>query len=151
MLAAALAIPLTGVSAVALSTPAWAAVKITCTSFNGSVASGQVQATGCTGGNTGGSSQSLSISVLAAGGVVPWTQTPNTTTFGSPTLASTSATKCPGYVKKASSNLAAEKFSGVVTADTGNGIKVPGKYSGAVCISNDANGDITALKPLKIS
>jgi hypothetical protein len=77
--------------------------------------------------------------------------TPNSTTFGAPTETTTSAKKCPGYVKGASSNPSAIKFKGVVTADTGDGIKVPGKYQGAVCISNDEAGTITALKPLKVT
>jgi hypothetical protein len=38
------------------------------------------------------------------------------------------------------------KFSGVVTADD-SGMKIPGKFKGAVCVS--VAGDISALKVLK--
>lgn len=147
LLAAALTIPVSGVS-LALSTgQAGAATKIACTSMNGS-ASSTITISGCTGGNTGGSSQPLSAAALAAGGTVNWVSG-STTTFAAPTLTSTSAKKCPGYVKGASSNPSADKFAGTVTADTGDGIKVPGTYKGAVCIST--SGAITALKTLKVS
>ncbi len=66
----------------------------------------------------------------------------------------TSAKKCPGYVKPAKgqppppTNPTADKFAGTVTADT-SGMKVPGKFKGAVCISS--TGNITALKALKVN
>jgi hypothetical protein len=151
MLAAAIAIPVSGFSALAISGQAGAAAKITCLAFNGSVSSGQVQAQSCSGGNTGGSSQELSIAVLGSGGNVPWTMTPNNTTFGAPTEKTVAATKCPGYVKHASSNPSAVSFKGAVTADSGDGLKIPGKYAGEVCISNDADGTITALKKLTVT
>jgi hypothetical protein len=156
MLAAALAIPLSGLAVVGLSTEAGAAVTIVCTGFNGSVSSGMVQATGCTPASTGGSSQSLSIAVLASGGVVPWTQTPNNTTFATPKTKSAVGKKCPGYIKPTKTNKHPTEpslvtFSGKVTADTGDGIKIPGKYSGAVCIGTDMDQTITAEKPLKIT
>jgi hypothetical protein len=50
-------------------------------------------------------------------------------------------------VKKGSSNPSADKFTASVTADTGDGIKVPGTAKGAVCISS--SGSVTALKPLE--
>ena len=73
----------------------------------------------------------------------------STTTISAPKLKSTSAKKCPGYVKGGSSNPSAESFKATVTGDTGDGIKVPGKATGAVCITS--SGAITALKPLKAS
>ncbi|HEY3723105.1 MAG TPA: hypothetical protein VGN59_07050 [Acidimicrobiia bacterium] len=103
---------------------------------------------GCTGtANTGGASTPLPVSTLAAGGTVTWVSG-KTTTFAAPTLTATNAKKCPGYVKGASSNPSADKFKGAVTADT-SGMKVPGKFHGAVCIS--PSGDITALKTLKVN
>lgn len=122
--------------------------KITCTTVNGSISSGFVTVSGCTdvnGANTGPGSQPVSIAVLEAGGTVTW-DSGKTSTFSAPALVSTKAKKCPGYVKGASNEPSAEKFSGQVTADT-SGMKVPGKYKGAVCISQ--SGSITALKPLK--
>ena len=141
LLAAALAIAVSGAS-VALGSggQAWAAAaKITCTTINGT-ASGDITISGCTGGDTGGSSKPTPATSLETGGTIDWVSG-STTTFGSPTLVSTSAKKCPGYVKKGSDNPSAEKFSGTVTADTGDGLKIPGKYKGAVCISS--SGTIT--------
>jgi hypothetical protein len=146
LLAAALAIPVSGASFVALSNPAGAASpKISCTTLTGTAAT-TITVSGCTGGNTGGSSQPVPTSSLATGGTIHWVSG-STTTVGAATLTSTSAKKCPGYVKNASSNPTADKFTAPVTGDTGNGIKVPGKATGAVCIST--SGAITALKPLK--
>ena len=119
--------------------------KVTCTSIHGSVSSGTVTISGCTdtnGANTGAGSHPISIAVLEAGGTVTW-NSGKTSTFSKPLLASTKATKCPGYVKGGSNEPSAEKFSGTVTADT-SGLKVPGKYKGQVCIS--PSGQITALK-----
>jgi hypothetical protein len=87
----------------------------------------------------------LAATALAAGGTITWTSG-STTTVGAPTLTATSAKKCPGYVKGSSSNPTADKFTGKVTADTGDGIKIPGTDKGAVCISS--SGSVTALKPL---
>ena len=122
--------------------------KVTCSNMNGSVSGGTVTLSGCTdvnGANTGPGSQPVSIALLAGGGTLTW-DSGLTTTFSAPVLVSTKAKKCPGYVKGASSEPSAEKFSGQVTADT-SGLKVPGKFKGAVCISQ--SGNITALKALK--
>ena len=130
--------------------------KVTCTSMNGSVSSGFITLSGCSGSavpGTGGSSQPLSIATLAGGGQVTWINN-QVTTFGSPALvAAPKAPHCPGYIKPTKANPnpsepSLEKFSGAVTADNA-GLKVPGKYKGEVCI--DQNGNITAAKPLKIS
>ena len=156
MLAAALAIPASGLATVGLASEAGAAVTIVCTSFNGSVSSGMVTASGCTPASTGGASQSLSIAVLASGGNVPWVNTPNNTTFAAPTTHSSTGKKCPGYVKPSKTNKHPSEpslvtFKGVVTADSGDGIKIPGKYTGAVCIGDDMDQTITAYKPLKVT
>jgi hypothetical protein len=145
LLAAALAIPVSGASVVALSTQAGAATSITCTTITGNATS-TITVSGCTGGNTGGSSKPVNAATLASGGTIDWVSG-STTTIGQPTLTSTSAKKCPGYVKGGSSNPSADKFTATVTADTGDGIKVPGTAKGAVCISS--SGAVTALKPLK--
>jgi hypothetical protein len=144
--AAALAIPFSAVAAGAtFAGTAGAATTITCTTITGTVTGG-ITVSGCTGGVTGGSSVLLPTSALALGGTITWTSG-STTTIAAPTLTSTSAKKCPGYVKKGTSNPSAEKFSAVVTGDTGDGIKVPGTSKGAVCIS--ASGNITALGSMK--
>jgi hypothetical protein len=146
LLAAALAIPVSGASVVALNGQAWAGAKISCTTINGTV-SGTITISGCTGGNTGGSSNPTPTSSLATGGTIHWVSG-STTTFNQPTVKTVSAKKCPGYVKGGSNNPSAESASGTVTADTGDGIKVPGKFKGEVCISS--SGTITAYpgKPL---
>lgn len=142
---AALAIPITGASAATLaltSTPAGAkGVTIECTKLAGT-ATGTIVASSCTGGNTGGSSTPISGTALEAGGTIVWTSG-STTTIAAPKLKDTSAKKCPV------AGSLAEKVSGKVTADTGDGIKIPGKVSGAVCV--DPSGNVTALKPFKIS
>lgn len=147
LLAAALAIPVSGASVVALSGTAGAAVKINCTTITGNALT-TITVSGCSGGNTGGSSEPVQSTALANGGTIDWVSG-SSTTISKPTLTSTSAKKCPGYVKGGSSNPSAEKFNATVTADTGDGIKVPGTATGAVCISS--SGAITALKPLKTS
>jgi hypothetical protein len=149
LLAAALTVPLSGAS-VLMAGPAGAAAqakfsKISCTTLTGTV-TGTTVVSGCKGGNTGGSSQPLNSSTLATGGTITWVSG-STTTISAPVLKSTSATKCPGYVKGGSSNPTADKFTATVTADTGDNLKVPGKATGAVCISS--SGAISALKPLK--
>ncbi len=140
LLAAALSIPVTGASLALAGGTAVAGVKIVCTNVNGTV-SGTITISGCTGGVTGGSSTATPTSTLATGGTIHWVSG-STTTFGAPTLVSKAGKKCPGYVKGASSNPSLDKFSGAVTADTGDGLKVPGKYSGTVCVSS--SGTITA-------
>jgi hypothetical protein len=152
LLAAALAIPASGFSLALTSGVASASGpkgKTVCTSINGT-ASTTVTVSGCTdsnGANTGGGTHPIPTSTLATGGTVTW-NSGFTSTFSAPTLVSTSAKHCPGYVKGASSNPTADKFSGTVTADTA-GFKVPGKYKGEVCIAQ--NGTITAPKPTKVS
>jgi hypothetical protein len=146
LMAAALAIPLSGAILVVGSPAAWAGVKITCTTINGNLST--LTVSGCSGGNTGGRSEPISTLALESGGTVTWVSG-STTTISRPALASTNAKKCPGYVKGASSEPSAEKFTATVTADTGDGIKVPGKAKGAVCISQSDN--ITALKAMKLS
>jgi len=149
LLAAALAIPLSGASVVALSGTAGAAVKITCTTITGNISS-TLTISGCTGGVTGGSSSAITSTALATGGTIPWVSG-STTTISAPTLTPTSAKKCAGYVKGSlKGNPTAEKISATVTGDTGDGIKVPGKAKGAVCLY-PATGAITALKPLVAS
>jgi hypothetical protein len=148
LLAAALALPLSGVTTVALAGEAGAATTIVCTTLVGTV-SGTSVISGCTGGNTGGHSNSLSSLSLVTGGPVSWVSG-SSTTFGAPVVAATSAKKCPGYVKGATTNPTADKISGVVSADTGDGIKVPGKFKGAVCISA-AGGNLSLLSPMKIT
>jgi hypothetical protein len=120
----------------------WTASSISCTTITGS---SSLIVSGCTGGDTGGSSTSLSAATLATGGTITWSSG-SSTTIGAPTITATSATKCPGYVKKAANNPTAENFTAAVTSDTGDGLKLPGTAKGAVCIGTD--GSITALKPL---
>jgi hypothetical protein len=140
LLAAALAIPVSGASVALVSGgQAWSGAKIVCTTVNGTI-TGNITISGCSGGNTGGSSNPIPTSSLSSGGTITWVSG-STTTISAATLVSTSAKKCPGYVKGGSSNPSADKVSGTVTADTGDGIKTPGKYKGAVCISS--TGTIT--------
>lgn|ERR1700688_1698775 len=148
LLAAAVVIPVSGFT-LATGSTAWAGKfqKIQCTSLNGQLAS--LTISGCTGGNTGGGANNVSGSVLAGGGVVTWISG-GTITFGPPASGATSAKKCPGYVKNAASNPVADKFTLPVTADSGDGVKLPGKAKGAVCINN-VSGNVTLLKTLKIT
>jgi hypothetical protein len=120
----------------------WASSDITCTTITGS---STLTVSGCTGGDTGGSSEPLSAATLATGGTIDWVSGGNTT-IGAPTLTAVSATKCPGYVKGSTSNPSAESFTASVTSDSGDGLKLPGSAKGAVCISS--SGSITALKSL---
>lgn len=139
--AAALAIPVSAVTMVAVS-PALAGgseKSITCTTFTGTV-TGTSTVSGCN-GNTGGGSQPLSSSALATGGTVTWLNG-DTTTIGTPTTKAVSAKKCPV------SGSLADSFKATVTADT-TGLKKLGTASGEVCIS--PTGAISALKPLKVT
>ncbi len=145
--AAAMLIPVAGLTLGIAGTAGAATGKITCTTLTGNAAT-TITISGCTGGNTGGSSQPLTAASLESGGTVTWVSG-STTTSAAPTLTAASATKCPGYVKKAATNPVAEDFTASVTGDTGDGILIPGTEAGAVCIGTD--GSITALKALKIS
>jgi hypothetical protein len=139
LLVATLAIPASGAFVALSGGQAWAKGgpngKVTCTGINGSD-TGNVTLSGCTdtgSANTGTGSQPFPATSLATGGTITWLSG-KTSTFGAPTLTSTNPKHCPGYVKDASSNPSADKVSGAVTADT-SGLKIPGKYKGAVCIS----------------
>ncbi len=161
MLVAALAVPISVLSVTLNSGPASAKSsgpkgKIACTTMTGSVASGTITISGCSGTavpGTGGSSKPLSIAVLESGGPVTWVNN-QVTNFSAPTLASGNAKHCPGYVKStkkapySGSEPSLEKFSGSVTSDN-TGLKVPGKYKGEVCISQ--SGNFSAGKALKIT
>lgn len=153
LLAAALAIPASGLSLALASGPASAASgpkgKTTCSSITGT-ATGDITISGCVdsnGASTGGASEPVTAAELSAGGTVSFVSGTNAM-FSAATLTATSAKHCPGYVKGAATNPTAEKFSGTVTASTA-GFKIPGKYSGEVCISSSLA--ITAPKPLKVS
>jgi hypothetical protein len=122
----------------------WTSSTISCSTITGSE-TGNVTVGGCSGGDTGGGSVSLPALTLGTGGSIHWLSG-GSTTISAPTLASTSATKCPGYNKKATSNPSAESFTATVTSDSGDGLKLPGTAKGAVCLGTD--GTITALKPL---
>jgi hypothetical protein len=130
------------ITALKAFTTTWSTSSVVCTTITGS---STITVSGCTGGHTGGSSEPLSAATLATGGTIDWVSG-GSTTVAAPTLSSTSATKCPGYVKGAATNPTAESFTTTVTADSGDGLKLPGSAKGAVCIS--ASGSITALKPL---
>jgi hypothetical protein len=130
--------------------------KFTCTSISGSVSSGFVTISGCSGSavpGTGGSSQPLPFASLVSGGTVTWVNN-QTTTIDQPVLnGSKKPTHCPGYVKPSKTNPSPseptlEQFTAHVTADT-TGLKVVGKVKGYACI--DQSGNITAPKPSKFS
>jgi hypothetical protein len=140
----AMVIPVTVLTVGISGTAGAAGGKIDCTTITGN-ASSTIVASGCTGGNTGGSSEPLEATALATGGTITWVSG-STTTVGAPELTSTAATKCPGYVKGAATNPSAEKFVADITADTGDGVLLPATSSGEVCIA--ASGAITALKPM---
>jgi hypothetical protein len=145
LLAAALAVPLSGVTTLALGGTAWAGTKIVCSTITGTESGGST-ISGCSGGNTGGSS--LPGLALASGATINWASG-KSTTLGNVAFAIKPGKKCPGYSKTAAANPSVVKFSAPVTSDTGTGIKVPGKASGEICLS--LTGNITSLKPLKIS
>jgi hypothetical protein len=135
--------------------PAGPKGKITCTTMSGSLGSGTITISGCSGSavpGTGGSSVPLSITVLASGGPVGWVSG-QTTVFGAPALVSKKATHCPGYVKPPKggptpAEPSMDQFSGTVNTDN-SGLKVPGKFKGDICIS--VAGNFSAAKALKIS
>jgi len=141
--AAALTIPISAFAATATMGGAASTkvVKIKCTTITGTIAS--IVVSGCTGGNTGGSSMPTPGTALALGGTITWVSG-STTTIGAPTLTPVvPAKKCPGYVKNAATEPTAEKFSATVTGDTGDGLAIPGLSTGGVCIG--LTGAITAL------
>ena len=148
LLAAAMAIPVTGF-ALATSPTAWAGShnKVVCSTLSGPLSNLTIS---CTGGANGtDSATGVNGSVLAVGGMVNFTNG-DSITFGKPASGSTSAKHCPGYVKGATSEPVATKFTLPVTADVGDNIKVPGKAKGAVCINN-VSGNVSILKALKVS
>jgi hypothetical protein len=129
-------------------TISWHPSSLACTTISGNATS-TITVSGCTGGDTGGSSEPLTAATLATGGTIDWTSG-GSTTIGTPTLKSSTGKKCPGYVKPAKGTTPAEpiaeSFTATVTADTGDGLALPGSAKGAVCVGTD--GTITALKPL---
>lgn len=143
---AAILIPVAGVTLGFVGT-AGATGKLQCTSLSGN-ASTTVTLSGCTGGRTGGSSQAVNSATLATGGTIPWVSG-TTTTIAAPALTTISAKHCPGYVKNASSEPAAESFTATITGDSGDGILIPATLSGEVCVGTD--GSITLLKTVKAS
>ncbi len=136
------------ITALKKMTTSWTSSKITCTSMSGNAAT-TVTVSGCSGGDTGGSSVPINSTALATGGTFTW-QSGSSTTIGAPTLTATSAKACPGYVKPPKGTTppepSADKVTATVTADSGDGLKLPGTVKGAVCIGTD--GSISALKPL---
>jgi hypothetical protein len=153
MLAAALTIPVAGVAVALTGTQAWAAAKgpngkVTCTTITGTD-TGTITVSGCTDSGsavTGTGTQPIAAADLATGGTITWLSG-KTTTINAPSLVGTNAKKCPGYVKGASSEPTADKVSGTVKSDT-SGLKLPGSFQGAVCISQ--SGSVSALKPFKV-
>ena len=141
LLAADLTIPITGASLAVSDGVSGAATKIVCTTISGN-ASTTIVISGCSGGITGGVSTPLPGTALGAGGPIPWI-CGSVTTIGAPVLTAASAKKCPFP------GSTAFRLTAPFVADVGDGIKVPGVASGAVCI--DPNVNITALKPLKIT
>ncbi len=113
--------------------------------------SNTIVVSGCTGGDTGGGSASLPALALATGGTITWS-TGSSTTISAPTLTTSVGKLCPGYVKPAKGTTPAEptleKFTTLVTSDSGDGLALPGSAKGSVCIGVDANATITAAGPL---
>jgi hypothetical protein len=163
MSAAAVALAASGIVAV-FAIPASAKGgphgKMTCTQISGSVNSGFITISGCTGSNspgTGGSSQPIPFAQLVAGGTVNWVngQSTTVTNVNPVTEPSKKAKKCPGYVKPTKTNPNPNEpslisFTATVSADT-TGLKLPGKAKGFVCVKNDSAGTISAPKPSKFS
>jgi hypothetical protein len=127
----------------------WTPSTITCTTINGSLVTNSLVVSGCTGGDTGGTSTSLPATALAAGGTINWS-TGSSTTISAPTLTTSVGKTCPGYVKPPKGTTPAEpsleKFVTVITADSGDGLALPGSAKGSVCVGTD--GSITAAGPL---
>jgi hypothetical protein len=154
MLAAAVAIPVSGATMLlstgqALAKSSGPKGKVTCTTLTGTI-TGTIVVSGCVNSNgatAGSASDPAPTSTLAAGGTITFNNG-TTVTFAAAATSSTNAKHCPGYVKGSASEPSALKFSGQVSGSTA-GLKIPGKYKGAVCISTA--GNITALKALKTS
>jgi len=147
LLVSALALPFSGVTTVALAGEAGATVNITCAELHGDP-NGGVFLAGCTGGLTGPASTTFAYpAFLSNGGTLNWITSKSTNVDG-PRTTSISAKKCVGYVKNGGT--VAYKLSATVTADTGTGIKVPGKLTGKICVNSSA-GTISALGPIKIN
>jgi hypothetical protein len=136
---AALAIPVSGV-VVGFSGPAFAGkVTITCKSLSGTETTAVLSE--CTGGDTGGSSGPLN---LASGGPIDWVSG-SVTTVAMPAAGFPSSKKC---IKMYGAGSEAVSIKDTATADTGDGIKIPGKVSGSVCIND---GNVLPYKPIKIT
>jgi hypothetical protein len=144
---AAMLIPISALTLGIAGTAGAASGKIECTTLSGN-ASSTVTVSGCTGGNTGGSSKPINATALATGGTITWVSG-STTTIAAPALTSISAKKCPGYVKNGASEPSADSFTANVTADTGDGVLLPSTAIGQVCIGTD--GSITALKKMEFT
>jgi hypothetical protein len=145
MLVAAAAIPASGAFLTLSGGQAWAKGgpngKVTCTTISGTATS-EITISGCTdtgSADTGASSEPFAATALENGGTITWISG-DTSTFGKPTLTSTSAKHCPV------AGSTADKLVGAVTGGTA-GLKT-GAYKGAVCIAPTTEA-ITALKPLK--
>jgi hypothetical protein len=144
----AILIPVAGITTLGIAGTAGAAGKFQCTAVSGNVAN-TITISGCNGPNTGSSSDPVVATTLESGGTVDWVGGA-TTTISAPSLVTTSPDKhCPGYSKTASSNPSGVAFTAQITADTEDGILIPGSAAGAVCIST--TGDITLLKTIKFS
>jgi hypothetical protein len=146
MACAALLIPVAGLTLGLSGTAGAATVKITCTTITGNI-SGDLTISGCTGGDTGGSSVPFSALALEGGGTTDWVSG-STTTVSAPVTTSIPATKCPGYTKPPKGTTPPEPIAvsvvSAVTADTGDSMLLPATSTGEVCVST--GGDVTVLK-----
>ena len=135
--------------------------RFTCTHIDGSVSSGFLTISGCSGNavpGTGGSSQPIPFAQLISGGTVNWVngQSTTVTNVNPTTMPTKSAKRCPGFIKptKTNPNPSNEptlvRFQATVSADS-TGLKVPGKAIGFVCVGNDSAGTISAPKPAKFN
>jgi len=107
---------------------------IACTGLSGTL-TGTTMLTGCTGGHTGGSSTALGAEI-ASGGTITWASG-STTTVGKPTIAAVSESLCP--TQPGTTVGKADSVKATVTDDRGNGITIPGTFSGIACLyENDA-------------
>ncbi|HEX3979857.1 MAG TPA: hypothetical protein VHW93_01460 [Acidimicrobiales bacterium] len=126
----------------------WTPSSVTCTAAVGNLSSA-ITLGGCSGGYTYGYSERVPAAILTAGGTIAWLSG-GSTTIGVPTVSSRTGSHCPGYVKPVRGQTpppepVAESFTAPVTADSGDGLALPGKVKGAVCIA--ADGSVTATKP----